>query len=299
MEGANIFDMVEAGSHDRLRRLMEENLGAVSKEAIASALRHQGTTFEALLARSEKAKEQGDSSFFSASGEPPHPPAPSGKGAAARASDNIAVDVDCSTDGGESEVASSMSDAFGRTSSSASTGGGDGGIGGGSSGGDSGSGSSAIRSRRKSLPPLGPAVFRTAAGGAGGGGGVGGQQSTTSGVGGSSGAAAATLAPYDVGAEVAGGGGTVTSVDRDLQSKINAFTNNRKVRDTCGNTVRYCLLMVVYWNWCCRGYWGVQVSHVINIFESWWPVLVSTLRWGMMVVDNGKRYGCWIEYLHL
>lgn len=71
MEGANIFDLVEGGSHNRLRRLLEENLGSVSKEAIASALRHQGTTFEALLARSEKAKEQGDSSFFSASGEPP------------------------------------------------------------------------------------------------------------------------------------------------------------------------------------------------------------------------------------
>ena len=76
VEGANIFDLVESGSHDRLRRLLEENLGSVSKEAIASALRHQGTTFESLLARAEMAKEQGDSSFFSASGEAPRFPGP-------------------------------------------------------------------------------------------------------------------------------------------------------------------------------------------------------------------------------
>ena len=41
----------------------------MSKETIASALRHQGTTFEDLLARCEKAKEQGDTRFFAASGE--------------------------------------------------------------------------------------------------------------------------------------------------------------------------------------------------------------------------------------
>ncbi|CAN0183156.1 unnamed protein product, partial [Ascophyllum nodosum] len=69
VQGANIFDIVESGSHERLRRLLEENLGSVSKETIASALRHQGTTFEDLLARCEKAKEQGDTRFFAASGE--------------------------------------------------------------------------------------------------------------------------------------------------------------------------------------------------------------------------------------
>lgn len=51
VEGSNIFDLVVAGSHDRLRKLLEHNLGARSKEAIASALRREGTSLEALRAR--------------------------------------------------------------------------------------------------------------------------------------------------------------------------------------------------------------------------------------------------------
>lgn len=138
MEGTNIFDLVESGSHNRLRRLLEENLGSVSKEAIASALRHQGTTFESLLARAEKAKEQGDSGFFAMSGEAPRflGPSRAGDGAAAgRARNNGrgggfgggAADLDGSTDDWESEVTNSACESQGRTSSSAGTSSGGGG----------------------------------------------------------------------------------------------------------------------------------------------------------------------------
>lgn len=209
VEGCNIFDLVEAGCHERLRRLMEENLGAVSKEAIASALRFQGTTFEALLARSERAKEQGDSSFFSASGEPPRPPAAAAQassGSPIRSGSWLPDSADCaSTDGGESEVNSSGNVARGTASC------------GGTSRGSSGSGGSGAenagtaagerRLKSKSLPPLGPAVFSSRKNDAGGG----------------------TLKVGGTGAAAAVDGGVVTSVDRDLQSKINAFTNNQRV----------------------------------------------------------------------
>ncbi|CAN0434911.1 unnamed protein product, partial [Hapterophycus canaliculatus] len=152
VEGTNIFDLVESGSHNRLRRLLEENLGSVSKEAIASALRHQGTTFESLLARAEKAKEQGDSGFFAMSGEAPRFLGPSrtgdGGGSGARSNGRAggiggaAADVDGSTDDWESEVTNSACESQGRTSSSACTSAGGGGGGGNGSSGSSGSGGS-------------------------------------------------------------------------------------------------------------------------------------------------------------
>ncbi|CAN0006361.1 unnamed protein product, partial [Scytosiphon promiscuus] len=157
VEGTNIFDLVESGSHNRLRRLLEENLGSVSKEAIASALRHQGTTFESLLARAEKAKEQGDSGFFAMSGEAPRFLGPSrtadGGGGNGRGGGigGAAADLAGSTDDWESEVTSSACESQGRTSSSASSSAG----GGGGGNGSSGSGGSSRR------------TFRGASGGAG------------------------------------------------------------------------------------------------------------------------------------
>ncbi|CAN0460843.1 unnamed protein product, partial [Laminaria digitata] len=197
VEGANIFDLVETGSHKRLRRLLEENLGSVSKEAIASALRHQGTTFESLLARAEMAKEQGDSSFFSASGEAPRFPGPTaassgggggggGDGSQSRrgVGGGGSGGGSGSTDDWESEVTNSACEGSGRTSASASTSSAGGGHGSGSGSGGSGSGTSEVesssgggggssgglgrggagttllvRAHRKPLPPLGPAAF--------------------------------------------------------------------------------------------------------------------------------------------
>lgn len=227
-------------------------MGSVSKEAIASALRHQGTTFEALLARSEKAKEQGDLSFFSASGEAPRLPGPASSSSGGRGGDGRrgrrgvssgsgsggAQDVDGSTDDWESEVTSSACEGYGRTSSSAST-----------NSGGSGSGASEVdnvvaphpRAKRKLLPPLGPAAFAapkleaavkteegtTSAARRQGGvssarsraGGVGDARRARGGSGSGSGSGSGR-----------GNSASMVSVDRDLQSKINAFTNNQKVR---------------------------------------------------------------------
>lgn len=225
VQGGNIFDIVETGSHDRLRRLMEESLGAVSKEAIASALRHQGITFEALLARSEKAKEQGDSSFFSASGERPRPPpahVPSGSGSgkgvggAGAAGGKVGgsgvpdgTDY-TSTDGGESEVTSGGNTSLSTVKDCSWT---CGSRGSGSSEADiytTTAGGSDRDVKRKALPPLGPAVFSM---GKNDGGSV---------------VSVVTLAAA-MAAGAAGDGAAVTSVDRELQFKINGFTNNRKV----------------------------------------------------------------------
>ncbi|CAM9890373.1 unnamed protein product [Choristocarpus tenellus] len=63
VEGKSIFDLVAEGSHDHLRELLEESLGAMSKEAIASALRLQGTSVQTLKARSEKAEESSKEGF--------------------------------------------------------------------------------------------------------------------------------------------------------------------------------------------------------------------------------------------
>lgn len=263
-----MFDLVESGSHNRLRRLLEENLGSVSKEAIASALRHQGTTFESLLARAEKAKEQGDSSFFSASGEAPRFPGLascsmgtmsgsfSGSGGGSR-------DMDGSTDDCESEVTSSA-ESYCRTGALACSTGTDGGSG--ASEADSGGagGGEALPSRapRRRLPPLGRDAFSSGQGGApttvaavaaaavvneGGGSGArqhGGSVRSVSTAGSSSGAWKAMEGwsgrSFGAGSEASGecgrgsssGGGKagMVNIDRDLQSKINAFTNNQKVR---------------------------------------------------------------------
>lgn len=283
VEGANIFDLVESGSHQRLRRLLEENLGSVSKEAIASALRHQGTTFESLLARAEMAKEQGDSSFFSASGEParfPGPTASSSRRGGARSGSGSGSG---STDDWESEVTTSACEGSGRTSASTSASGGGGqGSGSGSGGGGGSSGTSEVESsgasrgaartlarpHQKPLPPLGPAAFsmgqggkplKTAAGAAaaaasaeaaasteGGTKGVrlGGIPRTRGGGGAGSVTSDAKKSweseaarSFDCGSEASGDSGSggagkasMVNIDRDLQSKINAFTNTQKVR---------------------------------------------------------------------
>lgn len=281
VQGANIFDIVESGSYDRLRRLLEENLGSVSKEAIASALRHQGLTFEDLLARSEKAKEQGDAQFFSTSGEAPRLPGSvpsrrakagsavstvsgtmggvskggsggSGGGASFRRGKSLngsgstgTAEVDGSTDDWESEV----------TSSSAHDSGGNGIL----TGGDADGLSPGRKS--KNLPPLGPASISSGRGGApkAASGSMTVKTESDSGAGRAAersghslsalSAAAAALSPieckevkmadtdriYRVSSESSGDGSIassqgVVSVDRDLQSKINAFTNSQKVR---------------------------------------------------------------------
>lgn len=282
VQGANIFDIVESGSYDRLRRLLEENLGSVSKEAIASALRHQGLTFEDILARSEKAKEQGDAQFFSTSGDPPRLPGsvPSRRARAGSAASSVSgtmngaskggiggsagvasfgrrkslnssgstgtAEVDGSTDDWESEV----------TSSSAHDSGGNGIL----AAGDA-DGSSPGR-YRKNLPPLGPSAFSSGRSGvpkaasgsvavktegdAGAGRAVERSGHTLAALS----AAAAAISPieckevkvgdtarmYRVSSESSGDGSVtssqgVVSVDRDLQSKINAFTNSQKVRE--------------------------------------------------------------------
>lgn len=188
---------------------MEENLGAVSKEAIASALRFQGTTFEALLARSEKAKEQGDSSFFSASGERPHPPATQvSSSSSSRTGSGFPDSTDwASTDGGESEVNSSGNASRSTAGCGSTSRGSSGSCGSGAESASTAAGEGCAK--RKAFPPLGPAVFSSGKTDAGGG------ASKAMGTG------AAAAAAIDV--------GVVTSVNRDLQSKINAFTNNRRV----------------------------------------------------------------------
>ncbi|CAM9918241.1 unnamed protein product [Ectocarpus sp. 4 AP-2014] len=147
VEGTNIFDLVESGSHNRLRRLLEENLGSVSKEAIASALRHQGTTFESLLARAEKAKEQGDSGFFTMSGEAPRFPGPTrtGSGGSGGGGGSGAGDMGGITDDWESEAASLAGESQGRTSGASSSSGSGVGGGGSSSGGGGGGGGRKIK----------------------------------------------------------------------------------------------------------------------------------------------------------
>ncbi|CBJ25964.1 conserved unknown protein [Ectocarpus siliculosus] len=306
VEGTNIFDLVESGSHNRLRRLLEENLGSVSKEAIASALRHQGTTFESLLARAEKAKEQGDFGFFTMSGEAPRFPGPTrtGRGGGGGGGGGSGVgDMGGSTDDWESEAASLAGESQGRkTGASSSSGGGvasggssgggrkikrwstvgssgSGGLsdsssgGGGVGGGGAGKGKDAWKYRR-SFPPLGPPAFPVVASGervTGGGSAAAGGGGTQSG-GGANGAAGGTRhakgggsllpegakarevggaarklelcsdaqgeraggGPISGGSDGGGSGGgkaSMVNVDRDLQSKINAFTNTQK--DLC------------------------------------------------------------------
>ncbi|CAM9488364.1 unnamed protein product [Ectocarpus sp. 12 AP-2014] len=300
VEGTNIFDLVESGSHNRLRRLLEENLGSVSKEAIASALRHQGTTFESLLARAEKAKEQGDSGFFTMSGEAPRFPGPTRMGSSG-SSGSGAGDMGGSTDDWESEAASLAGESQGRTTgglSSSGSGGGGGGCGrkikrwstvgssgsggmsdsssgggGAGGGGGVGKGKDAGKNRR-SFPPLGPPAFPVVAsgeritgggsaaawgGGAQSGGGANGTAGGTRHAKGggsllSEGAKAREVGgearklelcsdaksesagggPISGGSDGGGSGGgkaSMVNVDRDLQSKINAFTNTQK--DLC------------------------------------------------------------------
>ncbi|CAB1114548.1 unnamed protein product [Ectocarpus sp. CCAP 1310/34] len=306
VEGTNIFDLVESGSHNRLWRLLEENLGSVSKEAIASALRHQGTTFESLLARAEKAKEQGDSGFFTMSGEAPRFPGPTRTGSGGSGSG--AGDMGGSTDDWESEGASLVGASQRRTTGAPSSGGGGVG-GGGSSGGGGGGGGRKIKrwstvgssgsggmsdsssggggagrggvgkgkdagKYRRSFPPLGPPAFPVLASGekvtgggsaAEGGGGAqsgGGANGVVGGTRHAKGAgsllpegararevggAATKLelcsdaqgesaggGPISGGSDGGGSGGgkaSMVNVDRDLQSKINAFTNTQK--DLC------------------------------------------------------------------
>lgn len=273
MQGSNIFDLVESGSHERLRRLLEENLGSVSKEAISSALTHQGITFEALLARSEKAKEEGDANFFSASGESPRLSGSStsggassscGNGARSRSvggeygasfsgsgSGSISGGGGTELDGWESEMVSSACESSSRTNSF-----------GGSSEVDSGGaydGQGVKRSRpdRRPLPPLSPAAF--SAGRGGGAPKYAGGSTTGSGSGDTDGGstrirpgASSSQSPSSGSAgKTAGGAGapsrlfgietdpsvsssssnnsSVVNVDRDLQSKINAFTDSQKV----------------------------------------------------------------------
>lgn len=185
VEGTNIFDLVETGSHNRLRRLLEENLGSVSKEAIASALRHQGTTFESLLARAEKAKEQGDSGFFTMSGEAPRFPGPirtgrrgggSGSGSGSSGgSGSGAGDMGGSTDDWESEAAASLAgESQGRTTGASSTSGGGGVSGGGSSGGSSSGGGGGRKTRRgNTVGSSGSGGMSDSSSGGGGAGGAG------------------------------------------------------------------------------------------------------------------------------
>lgn len=308
VEGTNIFDLVESGSHNRLRRLLEENLGSVSKEAIASALRHQGTTFESLLARAEKAKEQGDSGFFTMSGEAPRFPGPTRTGSGGGSGGSGVGDMGGSTDDWESEAASLAGESQGRTTGASSSSGGGVAGGGSSSGGgggrkikrwntvgSSGSGGMSDSSSggggagggggvgkgkdagnyRRSFPPVGPPAFPVVASGervTGGGSAAAGGGGAQSG-GGANGAAGGTrhakgggsLLPEgakarevggaarklelcsDAQGESAGGGpisggsdgggsgggkASMVNVDRDLQSKINAFTNTQKVSET-------------------------------------------------------------------
>ncbi|CAM9193311.1 unnamed protein product [Ectocarpus sp. 6 AP-2014] len=178
VEGTNIFDLVESGSHNRLRRLLEENLGSVSKEAIASALRHQGTTFESLLARAEKAKEQGDSGFFTMSGEAPRFPGPTrtgrggGSGGGGGGGGSGAGDMGGSTDDWESEAASLAGESQGRKTGASSSSGGGVASGGSSGGGGGGGGGRKIKrwSMVGSSGSGGLSDSSSGGGGAGGGG---------------------------------------------------------------------------------------------------------------------------------
>lgn len=266
LEGANIFDLVEAGSHDRLRRLMEENLGAVSKEAIASALRFQGTTCGDLFARCEKSKASGDAGGYGAAGGLMRSSSTSGRrgrsgsgsGSAlgnigngnSNGEGNGMLDPDGSTDENEGEAAQPTRAECTLKNGSTSVGGPGGGalsprnarLGGGVKDVNT---DGNVR-KMKPLPPLGPAVFSSRGRDANVGDGVvaipGGTPASTAVKQGAAGGGAAGVGvrTYDLAAELSGGvgGGTVTSVDRELQSKINAFTNNRKVGGVCVATER-------------------------------------------------------------
>lgn len=261
VEGANIFDLVKVGSHDRLRRLMEDNLGAGSKEAIALAVRFQGTSFGELLTRSEQVKEEGEANTPTMNGDPLRLPQSASRrprnGSIGGGSGGVCfgtTDMEASTDETESETATSTRGSLKHVSSSASI---NSSAGGGKTSGDSSGnnaeGGNTLLRKRKSLPPLGPAVFasdqrevlevakevkteatpaptaaRQDTGASAGG--VRGTRSLATCT--SSMASGLGVRTYDLATEISGGigGGTVASVDRELQSKINAFTNTRKVR---------------------------------------------------------------------